>query len=84
MYDGVSFEPGEAWPDGTAPYEAMALFSPWVEVAKTLMDGDGAWIAFPWGMVLMDQPEFDMTVLTIIRGRWSELRKRDMKRGSGH
>jgi hypothetical protein len=29
----------------------------------------------------MEQPEFDMQVLGIIRGRWNELQKRDMKRG---
>jgi len=57
------------------------MFGPWVEIATTLMDGDGAWISFPWGPVLMEQPEFDMQVLGIIRGRWNELQKRDMKRG---
>lgn len=62
----------------------MEMFGPWVRLATSMMDGDGAWAMLPWppAGVLMEQPEFDMTVLSIIRGRWNELRGEEMKRGS--
>lgn len=84
MYNRADFDPGETWPDGTDPYEAMELFGPWVELATALMDGDGAWVGYPWPGSLMEQPDADMTILSVIRGRWNELRRKEMTRGQGH
>ena len=82
-YNRSTFEPDEEWPDGTRPYEAMLLFAPWVDLATSLMDGDGAWSSLPWPGAMMEQPEIDMTILSIIRGRWNELRTEEMRRGAG-
>ena len=84
MYRRSEFEPGEEWPDGTDPYEAMSMFAPWVDLASQLMDGDGAWASYLWPGSLMEQPETDMTILSVIRGKWNELRGEDMRRGKGH
>lgn len=61
----------------------MILFAPWVELATSLMDGDGAWLNLPWPGAMMEQPEIDMTILSIIRGRWNELRTEEIRRGAG-
>lgn len=61
----------------------MVLWGPWVELATQLMDGEGAWVALPWPGSLMEQPDFDMSALSIIRGRWNELRAEEMKTGGG-
>lgn len=81
MYRRSTFDPDEEWPDGTRPYEAMQIYGPWVDLATQLMDGDGAWVSLPWPGSMMEQPEFDMTVLSIIRGRWNELRGEEMRSG---
>lgn len=58
------------------------MFQPWVELAAALMDGEGAWIGYPWPGAIMEQPDIDMTILSIIRSRWNELRSEEMKRGN--
>lgn len=68
-------------PDGVEPYRAMQMFAPWVDLATQIMDGDGAWVCLPWPGSYMEQPDFDMRVLGIIRARWNELRTQDMKNG---
>lgn len=59
----------------------MELFGPHVELATQIMDADGAWVVMPWPGSYMEQPETDMTILSIIRGRWNELRKAEFSHG---
>lgn len=82
VYSRAEFDPGEEWPDGSRPYDTLRAFAPWVELATSLMDGEGAWTGYLWPGTLMEQPEFDMQVLTIIRGRWNEMRTEEMRRGA--
>jgi len=56
------------------------MFRPWVEMTQAHMDGDGAFWAWPWPGTYLDQPDFDVTVMFIIRGRWNELTTERMQR----
>lgn len=58
---------------------AMAAWAPWVSEAVTLMDGDGAWAAWPETGGFRDQPARDMEILTIARVRWIERRNEQMR-----
>jgi hypothetical protein len=58
------------------------MFGPWVELATMLMDGDGAWTAYPWPGAPMEQPDGDMTILSAIRSRWNERRAKDITSGA--
>lgn len=75
----MKFEDGALTPEGLDCGEAMAAWGPWVAEAVNLMDGDGAWAAWPEAGAYRDQPARDMAILSIARGRWVERRNQKMR-----
>lgn len=76
------FRLGFALDDGRDPLALMADWSPWIQTAVDLLDGDGTFRHWPYPGARSDQPEFDLDVYRLIRNRWNELRNEDMRHGA--
>lgn len=61
----------------------MLEWSPWIEEANVLMDGDGTFRHLPYPGSYREQPAFDMAVLNAVRHKWNELRNRKIEQQQG-
>jgi len=46
-----------------------------------MLDGDGAWVHFPYSGALFEQPARDMQIFSIAKNRWVERINEKLKAG---
>jgi hypothetical protein len=61
----------------------MTDWTPWIDEANVMMDGDGAFRHLPYSGSYREQPAFDMQVLNIIRRKWNALRNDKLRNKRG-
>lgn len=81
LHEGAKFDPdGVELPDGTNPVALINEWRSWVEECLVLMDGDGRFRHLPYAGTYREQPEFDMSVLQVIRSEFNRLTNEQMRR----